>query len=141
MTRINCIPVDKLVDQHLFIEYREITRVSSLSRGLLDYGQYTLGEGHVKFFYDKGQYLSDRCVILYEELIKRGYNPTKKQYKPHPRSLNDHWEPNNKDMLTNLIRLSMKVVENPGFYTLNKVKVKQDYYVKVISELDIVSSP
>jgi deoxyribonuclease (pyrimidine dimer) len=135
MTRINCIPVEDLADQHLFIEYREITRVSKLSRGLLDYGKYALGEGHVKFFYDKGLYLSNRCERLYDELIIRGYNPTKKLYKPHPISLNDDWEPTKQDKITNLVRLSAKVVEKPTFYTLNKVKVKKDYYIQLLHNI------
>ena len=135
MTRINCIPPQHLADQHLFIEYREITRVSSLARGLLNYGHYTLGEGHVKFFYDKGLYLSKRCERLYDELIVRGYNPTKKLYKPHPTSLNDDWEPNKSDFMANLIRLNSKVVERPKFYTLNKVKVKPDFYIQFLSML------
>ncbi len=135
MTRINCIPVKQLADQHLFIEYREITRVSKLARGMLDYGKYTLGEGHVKFFYDKGLYLSNRCEALYNELILRGYNPTHKIYKPHPAALNDDWEPNKQDMVTNLVRLSAKVVEQPKFYTLHKQKVKQDFYIQFLSIL------
>lgn len=135
MTRINCIPVEQLTDQHLFIEYREITRVSSLARGLIDYGTYTLGEGHVKFFYDKGQYLSDRCMTLYNELIKRGYNPTFKEYKLHGGGLNDNWEPNNKDKTTNIIRLSQKLVDRPGFYKFYGKKVEDNHYVKLLSEL------
>lgn len=57
MTRINTIdPVD-LLDQHLFIEYREITRVATLHRapkpGEVMPQNYTLGTGHVKFFMTK----------------------------------------------------------------------------------------
>lgn len=135
MTRINCIPLQQLADQHLFIEYREITRVSSLARGLLDYGKYTLGEGHVKFFYDKGEYLRKRCNDLYDELIIRGYNPTKKEYKPHPAYLNNDWEPTKQDKIVNLVRLSAKVVERPNFYSLNKQKVKQDFYIQFLSSI------
>ena len=64
MTRINIIPVEELMDQHLIAEYREITMVPvSLARTLssktgLDYKKisksYTLNKGHVYFFYDKG---------------------------------------------------------------------------------------
>ncbi len=135
MTRINCIPVEQLADQHLLAEYREITRVSKLAVGKLDYGKYCLGEGHVTFFYDKGLFLEKRCERLYDEIKLRGYNPSYKIYKRHPVSLNNDWEPSKQDKIVNLVRLSSKVVEKPRFYTLNKVRVKQDYYIQFLSNI------
>ena len=35
---------------------------------------FTLGTGHVKFFYDKINYLKKRYISLYDECIKRGFN-------------------------------------------------------------------
>ena len=78
MTRINCVPVRELSDKHLLAEYREITRVSKLSRTLADYGQYTMGAGHVKFFYDKGAYLLRRTDNLYWECRRRGFQVSRK---------------------------------------------------------------
>ena len=77
MTRINLVPPEELSDQHLIAEYREIFMVgSSLHRSLRSPNwektkksipkQFTLNKSHVKFFYDKGKYLSER----YDELIK-----------------------------------------------------------------------
>ena len=67
MTRINIIPVSELHDQHLIAEYREITMVpAALNRtlnsktGLIREKiskRFTLNNGHVYFFYDKGLYL------------------------------------------------------------------------------------
>jgi deoxyribonuclease (pyrimidine dimer) len=64
MTRINIIPVEELMDQHLIAEYREITMAPVIlartlsSKTGLDYKKisksYTLNKGHVYFFYDKG---------------------------------------------------------------------------------------
>lgn len=84
MTRLNLVPVVELYDQHLFAEFREIKMVpKSLRRSL--YGrdvlqvqqrvpkEYTLGKGHVMFFYDKGLYLRKRYRAIAEELGRRGY--------------------------------------------------------------------
>ena len=86
MTRINLVPPSELADQHLVAEYREIFMVgSSLQRSIVskNWAQtkvtlpkiFTLNTGHVKFFYDKGKYLSDRYDELREEMTKRGMNP------------------------------------------------------------------
>ena len=37
---------------------------------------FTLGTGHVKFFYDKILFLKKRYNSIYEECIKRGFNVT-----------------------------------------------------------------
>jgi len=86
MTRINLVPPSELADQHLVAEYREIFMVgSSLQRSIVSKNWattkvtlpkiFTLNTGHVKFFYDKGKYLSDRYDDIREEMINRGMNP------------------------------------------------------------------
>lgn len=86
MTRINVVPVESLSRQHLIAEYREITRLpgnlrTSLSRKSKPFSmseisnEYILGTGHVKFFFDKMQYLEQRFTQLTTEMIRRGYNP------------------------------------------------------------------
>ena len=37
---------------------------------------FTLGKGHVKFFYDKCGYLKKRYELLYQECLERGFNVT-----------------------------------------------------------------
>lgn len=89
MTRINVIPPAELTRQHLLAEYRELPRVFKLvekfvARGyspeqLSRHGQptsYTLGKGHVLFFYDKLSFLAERQQQLIDEMLKRGYRPT-----------------------------------------------------------------
>lgn len=81
MTRINCIKPSELVRQHLISEYRELPRVFSLVRKAQDKGlqpsdikaprRYTLGTGHVKFFYDKLGYLVKRQQALIDEMQRR----------------------------------------------------------------------
>ena len=87
MTRINVIPVQDLTRQHLVAEYREITRLPnnlklSLNRKSKPFSlteipaDYTLGKGHVKYFFNKMEFLQKRFESLVAEMLHRGYNPT-----------------------------------------------------------------
>lgn len=138
MTRINTIDPQDLLDQHLFIEYREITRVATLHRapkpGEVMPQTYTLGAGHVKFFYDKGEYLAKRCEALHTELVARGYNVTKKQYKQHIAGCRNDWTPARQDRITNLTRLQTKLSDKPTFYTLRGKPVDPVYYALLITK-------
>lgn len=86
MTRINVVPVETLSRQHLVAEYREITRLPGNLQAWLNRKtkapdfreippQYKLGEGHVKFFYNKFKFLEKRFEALVAEMQARGYNP------------------------------------------------------------------
>lgn len=75
MTRINVVPPSELCDRHLLAEYRELPRVFALARYCPDAPkEYTLGKGHVKFFYDKLGFLLDRFNLLVLECKKREFN-------------------------------------------------------------------
>lgn len=80
MTRINvAILPQELTSKHLLAEHREIKRIPNcVSKGKYNMkGQpkeFTLGEGHVKFFYDKLLYLKNRYELIYKECIDRGFN-------------------------------------------------------------------
>lgn len=82
MTRINVsIPPSELTGRHLIAEHREIKRVPNLiSRGRFNMksvpSEFTLGKGHVAFFYNKLLYLKNRYEELYQECLNRGYNVT-----------------------------------------------------------------
>jgi len=84
MTRINVIPPEDLSSPHLVAEYRELPRTFALAyqaslRGDLwspkTPKDYTLGKGHVLFFYDKLLYLSKRHQLLVKEMLRRKYKP------------------------------------------------------------------
>jgi deoxyribonuclease (pyrimidine dimer) len=138
MTRINTIDPKHLLDQHLFIEYREITRVAKLARGPKPGEkfpqQYTLGTGHVTFFYNKGTFLQNRIVLLYNELIARGYKPTLKVYPDHAPGLHKDWFPSRADHITNLSRLQSKQIERPSFYKLNSKPAPEMHYHTMFEE-------
>lgn len=79
MTRINVgIPPAELADRMLIAEHRELKRIPNLVRqGKFNMAgqpaQFTLGTGHVKFFYDKLGYLRKRYELLYNECQRRGF--------------------------------------------------------------------
>ena len=81
MTRVNSgIPVDKLPNQLLLAELREIMRIPYLVKDRLDKGikfddiptVFTLNAGHVKFFYNKLEYIEKRYLSLLKEYELRG---------------------------------------------------------------------
>lgn len=84
MTRINLVKPEELTRLHLQAELKEITRVFGLSRkAQFDVikgkrklpTEYTLGTGHVLFFYNKLKFISDRYQSLVVEMQNRGYKP------------------------------------------------------------------
>lgn len=82
MTRINVVPPGELENMHLLAEYRELPRIFALAKAFHLSGKkedfpdvYTLGKGHVKFFYNKLLWLANRQKALVDELLLRGYNP------------------------------------------------------------------
>ncbi len=82
MTRINVGVLPKeLSDKHLLAEHREIKRIPNMVasgkakiEGIPE--KFTLGRGHVKFFYNKLRYLYFRYCEIHKECTKRGFNVT-----------------------------------------------------------------
>lgn len=101
MTRINvAILPEELPNKLLLAEHREITRIPNTvktGRAIIkDLPlKFTLGKGHVKFFYNKLLYLKKRYESLYSQCVKRGFNVTNKSsaFDDIPdRLLNDYTE-------------------------------------------------
>lgn len=101
MTRINAgIPPAELVDKHLLAEHREIKRIpNTIKKGRYNMigkpDEFVLGPGHVKFFYDKLQYLWNRYHALHEECKRRGFNVTYygEAWAGVPQELMNDWVP------------------------------------------------
>ena len=80
MTRINVgIPPAELSREHLLAEHREIKRIpNAVSRGRFNLNgqpkEFTLGPGHVKFFYNKLLYLLNRYKEIYATCKEKKYN-------------------------------------------------------------------
>ena len=132
MTRINIIEPSELTDQHLIAEYREIFMVgSSLQRSLKSKNwnpkdipiKISLNTGHVKFFYDKGKYLSNRYDELRTEMRARGMTPDitrvfkKEQW---PDELWNDWTPNLEDYKVIRERIEERIKSKPNWYRRTK---------------------
>ena len=136
MTRINILPVGELHDQHLIAEYREITMVpAALKRTLaskngLDKSKipvkYTLNNGHVYFFYNKGRYLYNRYNNIILEMKKRGFKPNPKRKFPkkifQDNNLYNDWFPTLTDYKIIRKRIESKIKEKPHWYRKTKIK-------------------
>lgn len=139
MTRINVINPVELTDQHLLAEYRELPRVftqaaKAIAKGIVvGPSAYTLGKGHVTFFYSRTDYLSKRQAQIIAELTSRGFNLT--YLTPHPRLIGcgvSHWEPPPEALRLNLQRLDARLRQPPreDFYTHRGIHVGVDFYTR-----------
>lgn len=81
MTRINLVPPEELHNKHLVAEYHELPRIFSYVKMQLKKGvdpakmkapsEYTLGTGHMKFFYTRLGFLLERQADLILEMTRR----------------------------------------------------------------------
>lgn len=124
MTRINLVPVGKLSDQHLLVEHREIKRIPNVIRkGRYNLNgippSYTMGKGHVKYFYNKLWFLYDRYKQIHKECIRRGFNVQDYSdcFKGVPDYLFNHWSPTQGEINISKKRIQEKLDLKPNFYT------------------------
>ena len=134
MTRINLITPRELSDQHLIAEYREIFMVgSSLQRSINSKNwqvtkenlpkEFTLNEGHVKFFYNKGKYLHRRYLELIDEMQSRSMKPSsERKFKKEqwPDEFYNDWKPKEKDIAMIKKRIQEKLNKKPNWYRWTK---------------------
>jgi hypothetical protein len=119
-------------NQHLLSNHREIKRIPNcIIKGRYKLPtkalQYTMGVGHVAFFYDKIAYLDERYHELYDECISRGYNVTyygdvfKQLTDDKYKHLVNHWTPTKKDLNVCRTRIAekicSKIYKGERFYT------------------------
>lgn len=117
-------------------EYREIRHVgAALNRSLnrktkFDISEiptkFTLNSGHVKFFYDKGIYLSKRFRQIREELHRRGFNldpSIKFDNGLFPDGFRNDWIPtaDAEQLIRN--RIAERISQRPGFYRYYREKI------------------
>ena len=117
MTRINLVPPQELSRQHLLAEYRELPRVFALarkagasSRPLSAPQRYTLGPGHVKFFYNRPGWLVRRHSALVTEMLARGYSPAFTDVSGLAEGLSDEpWEPDEEEIAISRARIAERI--------------------------------
>lgn len=133
MTRINTIDPVRLTDQHLMAEYRELPRAFRLAARATSFKApvaYTMGTGHVLFFYERTDYLSMRQGAIIAELLSRGFD-IQHHIPPEPlRGCKSGWMPDARAQRVCLERLCERLASapRPGFYTYRGVAVKDDFY-------------
>jgi hypothetical protein len=120
MTRINCVPPAELHDKHLLAEYRELPRVFKLAYAAYKRGEeptthpqeYTMGKGHVKFFYTRLGYLAKRFDTIYLEMVSRGWKPNfarVPELLDIPASWHRDWVPTTKALCVNRLRIQERM--------------------------------
>lgn len=133
MTRIDCAPVEELSDSHLISNYKELPRAFGYIRRRLSKNlplvdkstptHYTMGEGHVKFFYNKFLWLKRRYREIHKEMIARGFRPSFEENYDIQDIMdltwgtiesNGRWEPNERDMEISRARIKERVSEKPN---------------------------
>jgi deoxyribonuclease (pyrimidine dimer) len=137
MTRINVVPVDELCNQHKFAEWREMPRlVGNLNKSLnrktpfsMDEipPHYILGTGHVKFFYDKFEWLYKRHQELTRQLIAQGYDIQSDSdiFKSVDTKWFNDWTPRAEDLELNRQRIKEMMPDNPKWGNVNgKINTK-----------------
>lgn len=133
MTRVNVVHPEALTDQHLLAEHRELPRIFPLARAALERGdtsgpeRYTMGAGHVRFFYTRTAWLATRHRALTAECERRGFKVRHGELVPLE---SVDWSPDDDDMAVNLERLREKLAAppRPGFYRHCGQVVGADWY-------------
>lgn len=121
MTRINCVPVEELHPQHLGAEYYELPRIVSLVKAAIQRGEqpddrrnpkeYTLGAGHVRFFYNKMTYIERRFAAVVAECQRRGRKIqfTELPSCDFPASWRQDWTPTQQALAINRSRIQERL--------------------------------
>ena len=117
MTRINVgVDPSELNTKMLIAEHREIKRIPNVIKS----GRYnltnqpkefTLGTGHVKFFYNKIGFLKERYESIYKECICRGFVVTNfiDSFEGVPSHLMGSYSPTSMDRELILKRISLRL--------------------------------
>jgi len=143
MTRVNLVRVEDLADQHLFAEWRELKMIPSRVKRNLRDGvpmfdipkEYTLSSGHVRFFYDKFDWLYERHVSLTNELINRNFELSEYISYHHfidtiPIKLAaSFWLPTTKEIKINIDRISERLNQRPDWYRHYGVVQPPEFFI------------
>ena len=125
MTRINVVPVQELMDQHLMAEWREIKHLPPLRLKCRVADDalpptYRMSKGHVLFFMNKGAFLHRRHAHLWCELRDRGFSVENHSWDWQGAFMGAaHWqdyEPTPEALIINRARIAERIAARPGWY-------------------------
>lgn len=145
MTRVNAhIPPYVLSDQHLMAEHREIVRLAKQSHTYWTWSKreplpesFRMGTGHVRYFFDKIDYIADRYTLLYEECLARGFNVqdySEAFANPHPNAVGNY-KPN-----AETIKTTQSIIFARLFDRLLGSKVPVRYMGEVVEPNRLISA-
>ncbi len=132
MTRLNIVDAKDLTTKHLVAEYKEILQFLHHVKKRVDNNhpfddippKYTLNGGHCLFFFNKGQYVYNRFVELYEEMHSRGLNVNEEKYAARSQRIIDSynetlfqdWVPSKEDYGVAIERIVERIEQKPHLY-------------------------
>lgn len=138
MVRINLVDPKELTDQHLIAEHNEILMLCGCfqkslgsKNGIRDIPQdFTLGKGHIKFFYDKGHYLFLRFTRIQAEMKRRGFK-SRKRFPTHLwfAQYFGSWTPTVQDIDTVRERIRTKIAMKPKWYKYEGKDIGASFYI------------
>lgn len=124
MTRINLVNVEKLSDQHLIAEYRELPRVIKQDINIKDASEtYCLGKGHMKWAKKHSLFCVKRYKEICEEMLFRGFKvnfPCKNLFALIEGKDYLDYEPTKKDYDLSNQRILEKINQKPDWYKWTK---------------------
>lgn len=145
MVRINLVPPSELMDQHLIAEHNEILmlvgalqRTLSSKQGLVMSkipSEFTLGKGHIYFFFNKGAYIDGRFYAIREEMKNRGFTSTKtfpihlwplltRDSLGKIVCLHESYVPDCKALKLARDRIALRISQKPGWYKYRGKKLE-----------------
>lgn len=141
MVRINLIPPRMLSDQHLIAEMNEIGMLFGYVRKYPKKEEikkeFTLNNGHIKFFKNKLGYLKKRYEEIQKEMKKRGFNPKKKlDYSVYNEWHMGQWKPRRKDYNIIIERISERLREKPEWYRYRGKYIKKEGIEEIIKQME-----
>ena len=138
--RLNCgIPVENLSDEHLFAESRELKMLPSLYKriGITKSKipqKFTLGKGHMLFFYLKHNYTLSRYKLVLNECIKRGIKVKDESWRWEVyEGIKDNWieEGFEKELL--IERIIEKTKSSPKkYFHYNHKRISKDELINIL---------
>lgn len=138
MTRVNTVSPSVLTDEHLLVELRELARIPNsvregraIIKGIPR--DYCMGEGHVKFFYNKLLFIKNRHDLLRIEYRKRWGKDFSfmLSLKDLPAHLCNNWKPTKEDKLVNYKRLEEKLFNRKRAYHFCRAAISTDADAKI----------
>lgn len=129
------IPPAELTDQHLIAEHNEILMLCGCLTKTLNSKvgfqqkkvpqEFTLGKGHIYFFFDKGHYLHRRFGDVAAEMILRGFSP-KKDFPAAlwPAHLYNDYISTQEGMDLVRERIALRISQKPGWYRYRGRKIE-----------------